>query len=264
MIEYELKDGAGNTFSLNGSGVTYELKRAFTQGGDDFQWDNRVIDRSFLPGASLIGEKRLKSKGFTLSFPVIEGQAETFRAQINELFFWANKTEYIVDVTNDMEIKVTADTGNISYDPGSLKRSSNNTIEFTALTPYWESLIPDSVSGTALIATIKEVAVNNEGFLEAYPIITLTAAIATDDIQIYINSDNTGIQVQDSSFGTAGHLTMIIDCAKGLVSINDDDRNVSIVSGTGFFPIPVGADTINILSNQEITYSIEWAKRVFI
>jgi hypothetical protein len=264
MIEYQLKDIDGNTYSLNGDSVTRPFKLTLTQGEDTFEYDNRIVERSFLPGSSLIGEKRLKQKSLSLTFLSANPDSTAYRAELNELLMWLNKTVWIVDVTNNMQIKATADTVTLGYNLGSLKQLSDNDINFTALTPYWEDLTSDSVSGTALSDTIEEIPVNNEGFLPAYPVITLVASVATDDVQIYINSDNTGIQIQDSSFGTSGNLIMVIDCATGLVSINDDDRNVSIVPGTGFFPIPIGDDTINILSNQDITYSIEWKRRVFI
>ena len=264
MIEYQLKDKDDNTFDVNGDSVTLAFKESFTQGEDSFSFDNRIVERSFLPGSSLIGEKRLQSKSFILSFVYANPEDTAFRAALNEILMWIAKTAYIVDVTHNMQIKVTSDKANIGYDRGSLKLSGDHSIEFTALTPYWEDLTEDSETGTALKDTIKEIAVNNEGWLETYPVITLIATVATDDVQIYINSDNTGIQIQDSSFGTTGNLTMVIDCGKGLVSINDDDRNVSVVSGTGFFPIPIGEDTINILSNQEIEYTIEWYKRYYI
>ena len=57
---------------------------------------------------------------------------------------------------------------------------------------------------------------------------------------------------------------MIIDCETGLVSINDLDRNVSIVAGTGFFDLPVGADVVNVLSSETIDVDISWKERSYI
>ena len=264
MIEYQLKDSDDNLYDINGDSVTLALKGSFTQGEDSFSYDNRIVERSFLSGSALIGDKRLMQKGFTLSFSSANSDSGLYRMEINTLLSFINKTVAIVDVTNDMEIKVTAETMNIGYDSGSLKHSSDNSIDFVALTPYWESLTADSENGIADADVIKEILVNNEGFLVAFPIITLIATVPTDDVQIYINSTNTGIQILDSSFGTAGNLTMIIDCSEGLVSINDLNRNVNIVPGTGFFEIPIGSDTINILSNETIDVAVEWQKRFFI
>lgn len=165
---------------------------------------------------------------------------------------------------NDRQIEIVIEDADITYDPGSLKKSSDDNFNLLALNPYWEDVDSDSISDTAIADTIKSQSVFNEGYLKAYPIITLVATIATPDVLITLDSDGSGIQIQDSAFGTAGNLTMIIDCETGVVSINDLNRNVNIVEGTGFFGIPVGEDNIDILSDETITYTIEWRKRYFI
>ena len=264
MIEYLLKDKDSNTYSLNGSLVSVPLKATWSQGSDVFSYDNKIVERSFLPGALLVGEKRLMSRNFTMLLNSARPSDNDFQVDINELLMWLNKTKYLVDVTNNMQIEITVKEIEIEYDQGSLKHSSNNRFYFTALTPFWSSLTEDEVSGSAVSDVIKEINVSNDGYLKVHPVITLTAAIATDDVQLYINSSNTGIQIQDSLFGTSGNLVMEIDCEKGLVSIGDVNRNVSIVPGTGFFDLPIGSDVINLLSSESITYSIKWKKRYYI
>ena len=264
MIEYQLKDANDNTYSLNGTLVSGSLKKSWTQESDVFDFDNKIVDRSFLPGASLIGEKRLMSREFSMTLTRAEATETAYKAASNELLYWLGKTKYLVDVTNSLEIEITVNSMEIAYDKGALKYSSDDHFSFTALTPYWRELSDTSVNDTAVADTIKEQAVTNNGFLNAYPVITLVATIATDDVQIYMSGNNTGIQIQDSAFGTAGNLTMIIDCGQGTVTINDLDRNTNIVSGTGFFELPVGADTVNILSSETITYTIEWKERHFL
>jgi len=264
MIEYQLKDKDGNTFSLNGDLVTTPLKDSWTPQDDNFSYDNKIIDRSFLPGSSLIGEKRLMSRPLTMFMNLTFPESADFRDSMNEILFWLNKTVSIIDVKNAAEIEVTIDTIDITYDTGSNKLSSDNSFNFTALTPYWKALEVVEETATAAADIIEEIAVTNNGFLKAFPVITLTAAIATDNVQIYITADNTGIQIQDSAFGTSGNLEMVIDCEQGLVSIGDTDRNVSIVPGTGFFEIPVGSDIINVLSSETIDVKIEWKERSFI
>lgn len=264
MIEYQLKDADNNTYSLNGALVNGSLKKSWTQESDIFEYDNKIIDRSFLPGSSLIGEKRLRSREFTMSLVRSEQDTDDYRTAANELLFWLNKTKYIVDVTNTRQMEITINSAEVSYDPGSLKLSSNDSFSFTALSPYWSDTVVTDETGTATADTIKEQIVTNGGSLNTYPIITLVATIATDDVQIYLTGNNSGIQIQDSAFGTSGNLTMIINCGTGLVSINDLNRNVSIVAGTGFFSLPVGADTVNILSSETITYTIEWYERDYI
>lgn len=264
MIEYKLKDVNNNTFSLNGDAVPFVLKGAMTQSGDDFSFDNKIVDRSFLPGSKKIGESRLESRRIVLDIPDMSSDLATYRDNINQLVSFFSKTVRIEDSTNTMDILVVPQSCDIDYLRGSLKQYSDNSMSFEALNPFWEDLVEDSLTGSAIANTIKSVNFNNEGYLDTYPVITLVASVATTNITINILSSNLGIQIQDSLFGTGANLTMVIDCGEGNITMNYLNRNVSIVAGTGFFPLPVGSDTINILSNQNITYTIEWKKRYFV
>ncbi len=264
MIEYQLKDKDNNVFSLNGDSVTLALKGAMTQGSDSFSFDNKIVDKSFLAGSKLIGESRIEDRRITLVFPNTNPAMGTFRSDVNEILRQVRKTKYIVDATNGMQIEVVPINMEVPYDAGSLKLFAEMEFRFTALSPYWEDLVSEEITGTTQASVIKEEPYNNEGFIETFPVITLVATVATSEVEVYLVSNNIGIEVLDSAFGTAGNLTMIIDCREGLVSINDNNRNVKISSGTGFFELPVGADTIRLLTNQAISYTIEWHKRCFI
>ena len=264
MIEYQLKDEDGNTFDLNGSSVTVALKNSVTQGEDSFDYDNKIIDRSYLDGSVVIGSKRLIARKYVMQITHVNNDSSAYRAIINELLYWLSKTVYIVDVTNSLELSVVISEINISYDEGALKLSSDDSFSFIALTPYWSDIAYNELTGTALATTIKTVPISNSGFLKAFPVITLTATVATSDVQIYIDGLNAGIQIQDNLFGTVGYLSMVIDCETGLVTLGELNINNSIAQGTGFFYISPGSDQINILSNQQITYSIKWKKRYFV
>jgi len=264
MIEYSLKDKDGNTYSLNGDGVTAELKRSFTQGKDNFKYDTKVVENSFLPGAEVVGNKRLMSRAYTLEVTSTNNDTQAYRDYLNELIEWISKTKYIVDETNSMEIEVVSYAMNIEYLEGSLKKLSKNSFMFTALDPFWTSTIKTEYTGSVLSGIIKEQSVNNEGYLPVHPIITLVAFSAVTDVQIYIDSDKTGIQIQDSLFGTTGYETMVIDCVEGLVSIGDLNRNTNIVQGTGFFEIATGSDKITFLTDEDVEYTIDFYKRMFI
>ena len=126
MLEYELKDADDNTYSLNGTLVTTPLKKSWTQGADSFEYDNKIVERSFLPGSALIGEKRLRAREFTLFFNLADNTSTDFQSTLNTILMWANKTKYLVDVDNDMEINITVQDIHIEYDNGSIKHSSNN------------------------------------------------------------------------------------------------------------------------------------------
>lgn len=263
-LEYRLKDANNNVFSLNGDAVPFALKETWTQGGSTFSLDTRVVDRTFIPGSKRIGETRLEARTFVLEFEETQVLTDDFRDNLNSLLEFYVKTTKIEDNTSGMDISVVPTTMDIAYLAGSLKKHSENTLTFVALNPFWEDLTADTLTGTATANVIAAIPFNNEGYLETYPVITLVATEATNDIEINILSTDVGIEIADNIFGTPGNLTMEINCLTGKVTINDLDRNASIVPGTGPFPLPVGSDTLNILSNKTITYTIEWRKRYFI
>lgn len=265
MIEYQLKDADGNTYDLNGSAVTVELKKTWRQGGDSFGYDNKIVERSFLPGSVLIGEPRIMSRLFTLSVDKTAADSSDWRDELNELLSFITKTRAIVDVTNDMEISVVPSSISVDSDRGSEKLFSENTFEFVALTPYWQGLTAVSYSGTIPADTLTGVAVTNGGFFTTGPVITFDTTAAVNSVQLYVESSQEGIQVDDVIFGTAGNLEMVIDNVAGLVSIGELNRNASVAEGTGFFLIPEGAQTIQVLvADEDVDYVISFFERFYI
>jgi len=265
MIEYQLKDENGNTFSLNGASVTTALKQSLTQSGDTFEYANKIAENSYLPGSTLIGKARLQSRELTLSVDIANESSSDYRDIMNELLSAISTTKFIVDVTNNMQIEATPSDITIDYTEGALKNVSNNQFTFLVLTPYWEDLTKTTITGTALADTIKEVAVDNQGYLASPPEITLVTTAAVNSVQLYLTSNNHGIQIDDSLFGTSGNLTMNVDCNTGEVTIGTINRNASIVEGTGFFDFIVGSDTLNILcADEDVNYTIDFYKRYYL
>lgn len=265
MIEYNLKDRDGNLYSLNGGAVSRALKDSWTQGEDLFSYDSKIINKTFLPGATLVGSSRLASREFTLMVESTDPVSTAYRAEVNELLEFLSRTKYLVDVTNDMQIEIVTDSISIGYDPGGLKKISHNQISFTALTPYWEALTLTTVTGAVLADTIKEVAISNTGFVSSPPLITLVTTAAVISVQAYLTGNQYGIRIDDSLFGTTGNLTMIIDCVNGEITINDINRNASIIEGTGFFSLTPGIDTLNLLcADQDVNYTIDFYSRYFV
>lgn len=264
MIEYQLKDAEGTTYSLNGDSVTVALKKSVTFSKDSFSIDNKVAERSFTPGSVLIGNSRFKQRVLTLMLSRTNNDMDTFRSELNDFLYFVSKTRYIVDVTNNMQIEVVPESIDIDYEDGALKKLSENEINFVVLTPFWESLIEEEYTGTAAADSTEEVSISNSGFFEAPLKITLEASSQVSSIQIYLVDANTGITVEDALFGSVGYDTMIIDCKLGKASIGELNRNLSILDGTGFFSIPVGSDTLRIIPTEELDYTINFKKRFFV
>lgn len=265
MIEYQLKDADENLFSLNGAAVTNALKNTWTQGSEDFSFDNKIIEKTYLPGSTKVGASRLMSRKFMLTAEKTNPDSAILRDEMNELFEFAARTKYLVDVTNDMQIEIVIDDISTDYEKGSLKKYASIDFKFEALTPYWEALTETTIAGTALADTIAQVSINNAGFLPSSPLIILTTTAAVPEVQMYLDSSQVGIGIEDSLFGTAGNLTMRVNCVSGEITIGTINRNASIQDGTGFFDFAVGSDTLNILpADTDVAYSISFFKRYFV
>jgi len=265
MIEYQLKDKDGNIFSLNGPFVSANLKDTLTQSEDDFQYSNKVIENSYLPGSTLVGDSRLQARDLTLSVTIVNEESNAYRATVNELLAKIGSTCCIIDATNNIQIKVAPSRSTISYVEGALKHLSTNEFMFTMLTPYWEGISTEVLTGTAFADTILEVPVINAGYLSTPPVVKLVTTAPVDNVQMYLKSNSYGIQIEDDLFGTSINTEMTIDCNLGRVSVGDIGRNASIVEGTGFFNFVVGSDTLNILcSDVDVAYSISYHKRYYI
>ncbi len=265
MIEYELKDIDDNTYPLNGDTVTVALKNTWTQGADTFEYENKVIERSFLPGATVVAPPRVMSRQLNLTVESTNADPASFRAEVNALLSFVAKTRYIVDITNDMQIEVVPASSAIEYANGSLKLNSVNAFEFTVLTPYWAAMTEVEYTGTILADTLTAVSLTNAGFFPVPPVITLVTTALTNSVSIYVDSSDEGIQVDDAIFGTVGNLTMIIDNLEGLVSIGLLNENAEITEGTGFFEIPEGAQDVYFLcADEDVDYTIAFFPRFYL
>ena len=124
--------------------------------------------------------------------------SDAFKTAENELIKWLEKTVYLVDLTSERRIKVDLKNVSIDYDEGSHKLSSENKIQFNLLNPYWEKNTQTIVGPEGLIIDINDVVLNNQGSLNTYPEITLTAAVAVSSIEMYIDETKHGIKITDN------------------------------------------------------------------
>jgi len=264
MIEYALLDIDDNEYELSGAGVIEPAKSSITFLKERFSFDSKITENSFLPGAVQLGKTRLKSSILSLQLTRSHSTSAAFETAENELIEWLEKTIYLVDLTNDRRIKVNLKNMDINYDRGGHKLSSENTIQFNLLSPYWENNTQTQVGPDALIIDINDVNLNNQGSLNVYPEITLTAAVAVTQIEMYIDETKHGMRINDALFGTDIYLTMIIDCEQGTILIGELDRSASILSGTGYFYIPIGAHVLKVTPSAICNITVKWRQRAYI
>lgn len=264
MIEYKFILEDGTEYLPNGATISTIAKKTFAQGPDNFSWENKIVDNSFLPGAQKLGVTRLQSSqiGFTLTRTNPDTAA--YRSETNDIISAFEATKYVVDITQGLRIEVAPLSYGVGTLPGAEKHMSMDEMTFEKLTP-WEDETVKVQNETLTGGTFNEINVNNAGYMEAIPIFTFTASTAVNNIQIITPDNDNTFQIQDSLFGTVGFETLIIDNELGTAKIGDIDRSNFVVPGTGFIRIPVGAAAlVRIFVSAACTVKIEWRNRVYV
>jgi len=264
MIEYALKDKDDNLYNLNDSAIIQPAKESLSLGDDVFTFENRIVENSSLHGAVKLGKTRIASREVSIRFSrALSEDYSLFRIAENALLTALLKAVYLVDVTNSLQVPIAITKYPISYDPGAYQESSDNEIVLTLLRPFWESTTKDTESDTLSI-DINTLIINNQSALTVPPIITFTAAVAVTQIQIYVDETKEGIQIDDSLFGQSGYGTLIIDCKEGTIKIGTLDRISSVLTGTGYFQLPVGSSDLIIIPTAVCYIEVDWYKRYYI
>ncbi len=232
----------------------------------DTNLDLDIIEKSFLHGAVMIGERRISSKDLSIGLELFDDDDTNFRQSFNQFCYYASQAEYIEDVDNDIRTKVEfAGFGDNPYTTqGSINRGGYCDLKFVQLTPFWEDLTAqtDTDTGTDLTFSL-----NNSGYIDCPPIFTITASALCFSILIYISDPVRGIEIQDLTFGYDTTLDeYIINCVNGTALLGDAgyNRNDRIRGGSGFFDFPVGAFTLNAEFSVSCQFDINWRRRYYI
>lgn len=263
MIEYALQNSDLESFNLNGTLIHNPMKGSLTLNEDNFEYDNKIVEKSALPGAVQLGERRIMSRNVSLTFSRAEQDYEDFKDFENDLLEFLKETAYLHDVTNGRRVPVAVLNYALSHDKGSYHHSSDNTIELKLLEPFWTSISATTIS-TSLAIDINKIAISKLGYLEIPPIITLTASSAVSDLRIYIDETKKGIQIEDNLFGTDIYTELILDCINGTLMIDNIDRINSVIPGTGFFSFPTYACTLIIIPDAICDVQIDRYSREYV
>jgi len=263
-IVYALKDADGNIFKLNDLTDTGIFVGSLTYTDESLSNDNRIAEKSSLPGSVKLGKTRTQARNISFAYNRVEGvDFADFIAAENELIYNFNKTEYVIDINNNRQVKVAPDTYALTYSEGAHKLSGEGSVSFIMLDPFWTSL--DVTTYTLALSNGSNlIVINNEGYIKSQPILTFAASVPVSIVKAYINETKEGIRIDDDTFGTPGFGTMTVDCITGLVDINDVDRNSSIASHTGFFSIPVGENNLILEVNAACDVQVDFYKKEYV
>lgn len=260
MIEYALRDADGNDYSLNGAGRPSPAAASLTFVSEQFEFDNKIVEKSGLPGSVKLGETRTMSRNIEIEYSTT---GSDMVAELNGMLRALRDAVYLLDVTNSRRVPIAVRGVITDYDPGSHKKSADVRATIEMLDPFWEALTASQESASLLI-DINSVNIQNDGYAATPPRLVFTATSAVSTIEMYINETKQGLKIEDPIFGTLGYEEMVVDCATGQVTIGSLDRSPYIGPGTGFFDLPEGMAELRIVPTAECDVVVSWRERVYI
>ena len=258
MSQFMLIDEDSNTYLLpEGVVIPDDVK---------IKADNKTVERSFRDGAVFPGLRRLKSKDITLDLPHWDTTDSGFRDTINEILSWCMKAVKLRDVTRNIETDILFQQASIKWDKGAYLRSSDNSLQFTQLIPYWEDVnyTIDYVSGTP-VTTSGSLTITNNGHAEMPLLITFSNPSGlVPSIILQVTENNQGMTIEDPSFGLNVLDILIMDSKNCEITLNDVKRNQYIDVNTGFITIPLVEGTLVYTITGNVGFSVQYKARYFI
>jgi hypothetical protein len=231
---------------------------------DTFPVETDITERSYTEGSIAPGETRGTTKQLVYQLNLDKQRESIFRSTANELIRRAREAVTIRDRINEIETDVRLGEFGISYDEGGQFRGSIKSITFNQLIPFWKDIEFIELSETSTLSN--QLIVDNDGYFETWPIFTLRADQNIQKFLIKVEETNLGIGLNDFSFGTVYNEIYVIDCENGEALLNGILRNNRIIGTTGFFPLRVGINTINVttVNNIDLDFSVKYKRRYFI
>jgi hypothetical protein len=253
MGRWTLEDLSGNRLNLEDK--TFKFMES------EFKIEQDITERSGQDGADLIGLTRVKSKSLPFEFVMFDSNEQSFRTRLNTYLMWFRNTVYIYDTVNNQRAEVSMDTSNIKYTIGSFNFVADCTIDFKMLFPFWEG---EEITEQLSSVSSGVITINNDGYATTPPLIYVTALQPTTKFSIIINENRDGIAIEDLQFGSIGLVYYIIDNKNGTAELNSTDRSECIRSGTNYFNLTLGINTLLINSNGDIDVIIKYRKRYYL
>ena len=241
----------------------YEIdNKSFKLLTDDFIVEAETIERSYQPGADFPGLQRDASKELSFVHDLNISSENTFREEVNNITRQFRKTLIIRDQIRDIQTEVLYIGQSIEYDEGGFNKGAKITVNFKQIIPFWEDVDENEVVETG--TNIGVITINNSGYIETPPEITIEAEEQITKFSVRINETGDGILIRDLQFGINGLNTYIIDNKEGISELNQINRNNKIARDTGFFNLKVGINTIIFESNGSASLTISWKRRYYI
>jgi hypothetical protein len=236
---------------------------------DSFSTEVDTIERSYTEGAIAPGETRGTMKSLVLEIAQNSSSEQAYRLLINELFYRVRTAVRIRDRINNIETDVRPSEKAISYDPGGFLNGSSISVEFNQLIPFWKDIEFQEASETSSLSN--QLIIDNDGFFKTPPVIILETRVEIPKLLVKVEETGEGIGINDLNFGRVDNDTYVIDCENGEILLGTSSRggvlrNDRIISGTGFFNLRRGINTINVYTwqDRDLDTTVRYKRRYWV
>lgn len=222
----------------------------------------KVYERYGRDGGDVTGDRQIGSRKFNLILKVNAANDTEYYAKIDTLYAMLRTADpdklYLCEdnaESDDFSKRLWIVPASIKLKlaaPGNLRRGEEWTIPCFAPDGAWESPeeIESTDSGGSTVASGGSVAVQNDGPLTAWPIITMTCAAPMPEFQL-VNGANDGVFRLGTALFVPG-ATLTIDSREGTIEIDDGlavtDVSSALAEGTGLLNFMPGLNTITFTS----------------
>jgi len=261
-MAFQFKDANENTFVLNKLDYSYSIS--------PYRRRVSVQPRLGKSGGVVAGDEQVDARDISFNMNIGETSESDYLNKVNSLigfFLPENGPFFLEDTTREVRTEVRY----LSYADQAAavgltnKVSNGNKFELKMLDSHWEDLLVSEVSSpSGGTADGESLLINNDGPVDCYPIITVSAL--GNITEFTLSHEELGISCKLGSNSFVLGTVFTIDCREGTIFLNDgvsdQEASSSLFEGTGFLKLKTGDNTIRYESSfGDCDISIEYRRR---
>jgi hypothetical protein len=258
-LQLILKDGSlYSDLSL----VESSSQEAYDLDFGNYNIDTKIVKNTLNDGSVEVGNRVIPAPPVQLKGQFTATSDSNFDSKMNPLLEAAINTEYIYDDVINRRLRVVPKGVNVKSGPNQRKRKGTWSLKFVACDAAWEDFNATLVPLSLAAATAETIVLSN-GTKQSFAVITFSAGLACDDIQIVNAANNQVAFIEDPTFGTTAD-DLVMDNLEGTLLLGDADRKEYFSPGTSFFRLEPGDNNVQFQTNVASEVEISYRKRYFL
>ena len=201
-------------------------------------------------GGVVTGDQKVDPRDIDLNFNTVSQNDTNYIDKLNQIagFFRAeNAPFYLIDLDNNRRTETVQEIlSDRKSREGTELRVGQNKLDLKMLDAHWEDLEEIRISITGGLSSGQVLLVNNDSFVECYPIIKIRPLAANSDVTIRNKTTGDGLVLGSNNFVPGNEF--IIDNQNGTIFLSDGisqvENSVAMSDGSGFIYLAPGQNDI--------------------